>query len=383
VFLLQTDPFQPKPALRALREADTLAAAGWDVAFVSWIKIPIAETTSRFPVTRVHVPVPAIGTSFPRRTQAYLRATRALAAAVVQERPDVIVSHDFEVLSAAIRAKRRTGAPVIYDSHEDWPALIAENDPREARIAAFQERRLCRQVDQIVTVSDPIAEKFRRWSRPTSVLYSARPFEEIQRASRDAARAGFGFAPSDFVVGFAGALGAGRGMEVLLEALGQLPDEFKGLIVGGPDREADDLRERCAKAGLARRLRVDGYRPFPELAPYYAAMDAGVILLDARANHLRAMPNKLFDYMAYGVPVVAPAYPAMSALLGQTKAGMTIAKVTSPDLQSALRTLQMDSDGRSVMASRGRDAFTATYSWDRQAEKFLTLVTAVVRRRHQ
>ena len=161
-----------------------MAAAGWSIAFVSWIKTPITEKPSRFPVTRVKIPVPAIGTSFPRRARAYLRATRALATAVTEERPDVIVAHDFEVLSAAVRAKRRTRAPVIYDSHEDWPALIAENDPREARLAALQERRLCGRVDQVVTVSDPIAAKFRKWGRPTSVLYSARPRGEIHFADR-------------------------------------------------------------------------------------------------------------------------------------------------------------------------------------------------------
>src|SRR5439155_803488 len=183
VFLLQTDPFLPKPVLRALREAESLTRAGWDGAFVSWIKDeqPAQEGKDSYATHRVKVPVPPIGTSFVHRGLAYRDASRKLRDAAQKETPDLLVAHDFEVLS--------------------------------------------------------------------------------------------------------GALAGGRGLDILLGALPTLPASTKALIVGGPDEEAERLRALARAEGLQDRVRVDGYRAFRELAPYYASMDVGVILLDRRPNH--------------------------------------------------------------------------------------------------
>lgn len=379
VFFLQTDPFLPKPALRALREADALSAAGWEVSFVSWIKaetVPDARAPDPYPVRRVAVPVPPLGSSFLGRVWAYNRAMKALLRAGLEENPDLIVGHDLEVLRAAAMAQRRTGKPLIYDSHEDWPALIAENSTLESWIAKVQEIRLCRRVSRVVTVSEPIAEKFRRMNKPTTVLYNARASAEIQPADREASRQRFGYVPDDFVVGFAGALGKGRGLEVLVDALTQLPDSFKALIVGGPEAEVAALRHRVEAADFAGRIRVDGYRPFPELAPYYAAMDVGVILLEPWPNHIRAMPNKLFDYMAHGVALLVPDYPSMASIARTGPCGWVLAEVrrdiVAMGLQEARRSTEAPARGQ-----LGRRSYLETYAWERQAESFLRIVQTV------
>lgn len=382
VFFLQTDPFLPKPALRALREADALSRAGWSVSFVSWIKaetVPPNPEPDPHPVRRIPVPVPKLGTSFIGRARAYNRAMNALFHAGVEERPDLIVGHDFEVLRAAAMTKRFTRKPLIYDSHEDWPALIAENSALEARIAEAQEKRLCHRVAHVVTVSEPIADKFRRMGKPTAVLYSARRAEDIHPADRERSRGAFGYGPGDFVIGFAGALGDGRGLDILLEALAQIRFPAKALIVGGPDDEARKLRDRAASLKISDRVRIDGYTPYDKLSPYYAAMDVGVILLDGRPNHQRALPNKLFDYMAHGVPMIVPRYPAMARLVEESGAGTTLAEVDVPHLGAALERLHDDAAGRRDMAARAREQFLARYSWEHQEATFLEIVRSLVR----
>ncbi len=328
VFLLQTDPWVPKPVLRALREAESLKRADWDVSFVSWIKDASSPTGAEtaFPTKRVHSPVPTLGTSFVRRALAYMRVSSRLRDAALSESPDLIVAHDFEVLSAAVSAGRRKGVPIIYDSHEDWPELIAENSPWEAQIARVQERRLCRAVAHVLTVSDPIA------------------------------------------------FGAGRGLDVLLEALSTLPTPVKGLLVGGPEEEARRLRARAETLGLQNRVRVYGYQSFGELSAFYASMDLGAILLDRRPNHERALPNKLFDYMAHGVPVLVPAYPAMSAVVRDSSGGT---RIDSVDVEHVTTALHEWSNRRSELIAlgiRGREAYLARYCWERQQATFLGII---------
>ena len=383
VFLLQTDPWWPKPVLRALREADALRQAGWDVSFVSWIKAaspPPSGGSEPFPVRRVAMSVPPLGTSMTARGLAYLRASRRLRDAVLSESPDLLVAHDFEVLSAAVAAGRRARIAILYDGHEDWPALIAENSTAEARIAKIQEARLCRRVAHVLTVSEPIASKFRAMGMPTTVLYNARPSAEVMRADRSASRAEFGYGPSDFVIGFAGAIVAGRGLEVLMDAVAGLPDRVKALLVGGPEEEASRLRVRAESMGIQGRVRVDGYRPFAELARYYGAMDMGVILLDRRPNHERALPNKLFDYMAHGVPILVPAYPAMRAVVDESGSGVTVAESDLEHVTAAVRDWMNRRSELESLGARGREAFETRYCWERQAPMFLGIVREVMRK---
>jgi glycogen synthase len=382
LFLLQTDPYEPKPALRALREADALSRRGWGVEFVSWIKGPETPSTrSPFPVARVHVPVPPLGSSLVMRGLAYLRATRELAHAVTEAKPDVIIAHDFEALRAGVRGHKRTKAPVLYDSHEDWPALIAENSPVEARIAEVQERRYLRSVAHVFTVSEPIARKFESMKKPTTVLYNARPSQEVRPADRGPSRSRFGYGSDDFVVGFAGALGPGRGLELLLEALRDLPESVKALIVGGPELEARALAERSVSLGIDDRVRLDPYRPFSELAPYYAAMDVGTILLDSRPNHLRALPNKLFDYLAQGVPVIVPDYPAMKAIVRDAGCGWLLADVSREGIAATVREVQSSRDA-TARGARGREHYLKSYAWENQEAVFLRDVQSALETRH-
>ncbi len=321
-------------------------------------------------------PLPA-GGSFLRRGRVYLRATARLRDAFLAQRPDLVIIHDFEALAAAVFATRRLHTPLIYDSHEDWPALIAENSHVEAFLASIQERRLCRHVDYVVTVSEPIAAKFRAWGRQTSVLYSGRPSAEVRLEGRSASRQRFGYTDDDFVVGFAGAYGAGRGLEVLIDALRKLPPNMKALLVGGPEEEAVHLRD--VSEDLDDRIRIDSYRPFAELPPYYAAMDLGVILLDRRPNHERALPNKLFDYMAHEVATLVPDYPAMAAIVRPGRSGWLLPEVGVDNLTTMLRDISPSGEAKE-RGHRGRVLYETKYCWDKQEIRFHEIVRGLVKR---
>jgi len=385
VFLLQTDPYLPKPVLRALREAESLTRAGWDVSFVSWIKgtdAPPGQDSRAYPVRRLAMPVPPIGTSMNQRRRAYDRATVALRDAVLAEGPDLVIVHDFEVLRAGASVRRRARTRLFYDSHEDYPSIARRNSRVEGWIAARLERQFCRFVDHVFTVSGPIADKFSAWGRPTTVLYNARPSSEIGSADREVSRRALGFSPGDFVIGFAGALERDRGLDVILEALSLLSQPFKALFVGGPDSEVARLRSEAEALRLTGRVRIDPYRPYPQLEPYYAAMDVGAMFLEKRSAAGRIdlqiagnLPNKVFDYMARGIPLIVPQYTAMRTLVDSIGAGTAVRRVDPPIVSAALVRLQEGRAALAEMGEKGRVAFRTSYAWEHQARKFLRIVS--------
>lgn len=208
-----------------------------------------------------------------------------------------------------------------------------------------------------------------------SVLYSGRPSSEVRLEGRSATRPRFGYADDDFVVGFAGAFGPGRGLEVLIDALWKLPPNVKALLVGGPEKEARRLRHLAQD--LDDRVRIDSYQPYAELSPYYAAMDLGVILLDRRPNHERALPNKLFDYMAHGVAVLVPDYPAMGGIVRSGMSGWLLPEVGVDNLTTMLRDISLSGEAEE-RGHRGRMLYETKFCWDKQEIVLYKIVQGLV-----
>jgi len=392
VFVLQADPYVPSPGVRALREASTLKKMGFDVEFVSWIKkVPGAKVDEPYPVTWVVRRPPSLGRGkFLARGVAYLRTMRKMAREIASANPDLIVAHDLEVLYAAVLASQRTGAPVVYDSHEDWPSLVADNSFVESVAAGLVERWLVRRVAHVVTVSPSIAGRFTRWGADASVLYSARPRGGIEPAiSKESARRSVGIPEDAFVVGFVGNLHEittkGDTFRHLLYAACQLRKErVVFAIVGGPDDIAKRLRERVRAESLDGVIRVQGFVPYESLGVWYSSLDAGLILLDPRPNHFKSLPNKLFDYMARGIPVIAPDFPDLRQVIQGSGCGMLMhgwASGGRPDdviLAETVKLLAGNRDVARVAGSNGKVAFETRFSWDVQEEAFRGIVEGVM-----
>ena len=321
--------------------------------------------------------VPELGSSLLGRALAYNRVTRALERTIAQANADVLIPHDLPVLRAAVHLKRTQGVPVLFDCHENWPVLVAENSRIEAVLTDWQERSLGRYVDHLLIPCEPVARKFRARGIPTTVILNSRPAMEVRRADRSESRRQLGYIESDFVLGYAGALAPGRGLELLLDAVSTLDPSVKLLIIGGPEQYRDNLRRRATDLGIQDRARLVGYQPFGALSHFYASMDMGAILLDRRPNHLTALPNKLFDYLAHGVPVLVPDYPAMASVVQESGAGTTLQDVDATAIREAIIELRDRRSDLRAMGERGRQAFLERFSWDKQEQVFLGVLKGI------
>lgn len=103
-----------------------------------------------------------------------------------------------------------------------------------------------------------------------------------------------------------------------------------------------------------------------------------MILLDRRPNHEHALPNKLFDYLAHGVPILVPDYPAMSPIVRNGPVGWTVEEVNPRTVAETLMEVLASEDAK-TRGARGRDAFLREYAWDRRERTFLSIVSAHVR----
>jgi glycosyltransferase involved in cell wall biosynthesis len=97
------------------------------------------------------------------------------------------------------------------------------------------------------------------------------------------------------------------------------------VLPGAEGGYADDLRELSAQLGLGQRVHFRAPVPLAELLSYSAQADVGVTLLeDTCENHRLALPNKAFEYVAAGIPVVASDLPELGRLVGSYGIGWTV-----------------------------------------------------------
>jgi glycosyltransferase involved in cell wall biosynthesis len=303
-----------------------------------------------------------------------VRAQRHAARAAVSQ-ADLIHAMAFMGIPIGLDLGRRLGAPVIYDARDLY--LEARNlarAPGPARwLVGGMERRWARSADRVATVNDALADEMvRRWgiARPLVVMNCATPRgTDAPPVSRFAER--LGLAPDTRVVLYQGGLSPGRGIEQLMVAVGQV--ERSALVVLGYGALEDDLRAAAARPEHRGRVFVLGPVPADRLIDQVAGADlVAVPIQPTTLNHRLATPNKLFEAMAAGVPVVASDLPAMAPIVRATGCGLLCDPTDPTSIAASIRAiLDAPPDERATYCAAGLAAANGAYGWPAQFARLL------------
>jgi|GEM_PF-298537 len=266
---------------------------------------------------------------------AFLRALRRL-------RPDAVHAHDAAMLLPGWLGARATGAALVYDSHE-YAVGVPYRDRLWAMLVSALERLLVPRCDGVVTVSDGIADRlrarYRLAERPVVVRNLPDPAEEDGGFEAEDLRRALGLDASTPLVLHLGAVARDRGCETLTRAMAGLRDAHL-LFLGADDAAfAARLREVARDAGVAERVHLRPSVPTGQIRAHARQGSVGVTLLeDTCENHRLALPNKLFEYLAAEIPVVASDLPEIRRTVGGLP-GVTLVDPANPDAVAAgLRT---------------------------------------------
>jgi glycosyltransferase involved in cell wall biosynthesis len=197
--------------------------------------------------------------------------------------------------------------------------------------------------------------------------YRYTPREPRERRFHDR----LGLAPDRPVVLYHGGLFPHRGIEELIEAMAAVPDG--DLVLMGYGALEAELPARIAASGAADRVHVLRAVPPEELHDWVAAADlVAMPIQPSTLNHRLTTPNKLFEAMAAGVPVVASDLPGMATIVRETGCGLLCDPTDPGSIADAIRRiLDAPPDERAAYGARGREAAHDRYNWEAQAEILL------------
>ncbi len=366
---------------RAHRIAAGLAARGHDVTVIARAA-PGLPTESRDPggyvIRRAGGAIPAeLGTPWRqlRQLQAIV-GQRAAASGLIPDSPGVIHAMGLMGLPVGLAIRSAMGGRLVYDARDLYP-----DAGNLARMPAFVrwlvgriERRWALRADRVFTVNDALAGLLRTrlgCDPPVVVMNasdprpagSARPHRFHERLQLD---------PSVPVVLYQGGFSPGRGIEELVEAMSHVPTAH--LVLLGYGRLVAELQHRVDRSPAANRISILPAVAPAELLDWVASADVVAIPIQGGTlNHRLATPNKLFEALAAGVPVVASDLPGMAPIVHELDAGVLVDPSSPTSIAAGIQTLlEAGPDERAQRQIRLQAAAAGRFGWQAQ---FATLLT--------
>jgi glycosyltransferase involved in cell wall biosynthesis len=144
------------------------------------------------------------------------------------------------------------------------------------------------------------------------------------------------------------------------------------LVGGGTERQR--LEEQANILGVGSSVRFPGWVEFQKIWGY---IDSSTVCLipHVRTEHTdTTLPNKLFDYMAKGKPVVASDCAPIERVIRETNCGLTFRSGDVEDLQTALRTMLADDEVRRTRGQNGQKAVLEKYNWEVDEKSLLQAI---------
>ncbi len=249
-------------------------------------------------------------------------------------------ANDLDTLPANFLASKIFHRPLLYDSHEyftEVPELV--NRKRVQAVWLQIERFIFPKLKHAITVCDSIAEIYRdKYQVPVSVVRNLPMQKKEDSVSRS-------YNLDSKVVLYQGALNYGRGLELLIEAIA-LSSNLECWIVGSGDLE-DALKNKVREKGLENRIRFLGQVPLEALSSITRQAALGVSLEEnIGLNYYFALPNKLFDYIQAGIPVLCSDLPEMTKIVSEWKVGWTLKDRSPENLAKQLESILQDPSER-------------------------------------
>jgi N-acetyl sugar amidotransferase len=259
--------------------------------------------------------------SLPRRMARFLCWYLAVLWRFTRQPVSCVNCHSLSTLPLGWLLKRLTGARLIYDTHE----LETETQGMTGmaqRLARVTENLFIRSADAVIVVGSKIAEWYRmRYPEIAPVVIRNLPDVAYEPGRSNLFRERLGIASEDLIFFYQGLLTDGRGIDVTLSAFMRAPANRHVVFLGyGPrEEEVREAADRYPNIHFLPAVPPEQVRNYTKSGDVGLCMAAPVCL-----SYRYGLPNKLFEYLGAGVPVIATPLVEIAAVVDSSGCGWII-----------------------------------------------------------
>ena len=343
------------------KEARSLAEAGYDVTLVA----PALKEARLEGVRWLRLRRPR------GRLDRFLRLTPLAYRAALDSGAEVVHLHDPELLFVGLALKLR-GRKVVWDAHEDLPRQILSKPwlhPLLRRPVAWTvdalERAVTRAFDAVVAATPAIAQRF-----PPGRVRTVQNYPILAQMIAPHPAPYHDRPPH---VAYIGGISAIRGAREMVQAMEIAGKRWGARLLLAGHFAPESLEDELRRLPGWRYVDYVGWLSRKEVAEALGQVRAGLVPFHPKPNHVNAQPNKIFEYMAAELPVIASNFPLWRDLVAANGAGLLVDPLDPEAIAGAIGQVLEHPEEAEAMGRRGGKAVLERYNWDREKEKLLAL----------
>jgi len=313
--------------------------------------------------------VPPATSRFTRITRVSWQVTRE----ALRAHADLHHFHDVELIPAGL-VLRVLGKKVVYDVHEDYPrrGIFLRRVPGLGWqplgwILERIEGIAARCFSAIVTVVPAIDQRFSRHNPRTVMVQNFPSAVELQDVSQE------DWGERSSAVAYVGQISTIRGVRQMVQAMEMVPGRLNATLeLAGAFTPSTDPQPIMALPGW-KRVRYAGSADRNQVRRILGQVRAGLAILLPYPNHEHAVPTKLYEYMAAGIPVIASDFAHLRKIVAGANCGLLVNPLDPKAIASAIECILSCPQEAHAMGQRGRAAVETQYNWESEQAKLLDL----------
>jgi glycosyltransferase involved in cell wall biosynthesis len=246
--------------------------------------------------------------------------------------------------------------------------------------------RMIRNCAGIITVSSPIAQEICHLYHITqvSLIRNLPVYQALPKSDR--LRQHLGLSPGVKVALFQGNIDPNRGLDKLVHTAKFLDRDIVIVIMGkGIGVTLSELEALAESEGVTDRIRIIPPVPYEELLNWTASADIGLIVSspDYSLNVRMSLPNKLFEYLMAGLPVLSSQLPAIAEVINTYDVGQIVSSLVPAEIAAAINAMLEDQAALERMHRNALEAAQHELSWEKEQRKLLRLYYDLLEMRNE
>jgi glycosyltransferase involved in cell wall biosynthesis len=307
----------------------------------------------------------------------------AFAAEIESLRPDVVHAHDFvsiAIVGGAVRRLRAQGAATkwLYDAHEYVPGIPVYTD-EVLKAYCDMEADWIREADAVLTVGPRLSERLQArhdLCNPPSVVLNCPLSHCDSEVVTCSVRHSIALEDDVPLLVFSGGVTRERSVDTVIRALPSLPGYHFVMVVAEQHALIRELLDLAHELGVADRVHTAAYVRQADLTQYLSSATMAIHTLTHCENHEVALPNKLFEYLHAGLPMVVSDVQAMSEFVAANQLGASFVAEDPDSLAGAIQSVMHRYD---LYKKAALDIpLRETYSWENQTRELIRVYGELV-----
>ncbi len=299
----------------------------------------------------------------------------------VRENADVYHFHDPELMLVGLLLKIR-GKRVIWDVHEHYPNSILDKYYLPKLLRRFVsksfdlfERAVVRFFDYVIYTTPFVGQRYETMKVRSGRIENYPISELSETFERD---------PQEKII-YLGGMSRIRGLVEVVEAFGIIAKKYPRweLCLVGSCRPASleqELKGLAIRLGIEANVKFVAWVPYQEKERLSSQASMGVVTYLPYANNTSCLPNKLFDYMLVGLPVIASDFPLYREVVEPNRCGLIVDPSKPDQIARAMEYLIEHPQEARQMGEDGRRAVQEKYNWERESRRLLEIYETVLNR---